>query len=69
MKRLACVIVAATVVSLTAYGTSKATPIAPIPGAATTNGDNIIRAYYYHRHYYRHRHYGYYGHRYHHRYY
>jgi len=67
MKRLACAIVAAMVVSIAAYGTSKATPIAPMPGAATTNSDNVIRAYYYHH---RH-HYGYYGHRYgyHHRYY
>jgi len=62
MKRLACVIVAATAISFAAYGASKATPIAPIPGAATTNGDNVIRAYYYHHHYYRHR--RYYGHRY-----
>ena len=67
MKRLACAIVAAMVVFIAAYGTSKATPIAPMPGAATTNSDNVIRAYYYHH---RH-HYGYYGHRYgyHHRYY
>ena len=65
MKRLACAIVAAMVVSIAAYGTSKATPIAPIPGAATTNSDNVIRAYYYHHHYYRHH--GYYGHRYYHR--
>ena len=67
MKRLACAIVAAMVVFIAAYGTSKATPIAPIPGAATTNSDNVIRAYYYHHHYYRHH--RYYGYRYHHRYY
>jgi hypothetical protein len=67
MKRLACAIVAAMVVFIAAYGTSKATPIAPISGAATTNGDNVIRAYYYHHRYYRHH--RYYGHRYHHRYY
>ena len=67
MKRLACAIVAAMVVFIAAYGTSKATPIAPIPGAATNNSDNVIRAYYYHHRYYRHH--RYYGHRYHHRYY
>jgi hypothetical protein len=69
MKRLACAIVAAMIVFIAAYGTSKATPIAAIQGAATTSSDKVIRAYYYHHHYYRHRHHGYYGHRYHHRYY
>jgi hypothetical protein len=55
MKRLAWAIVVALVVSMGAYQTSKAAPIAPIPEAANINSDNVIRAYYYHRHYYRHR--------------
>jgi hypothetical protein len=55
MKRLAWAIVVAMVVSMGAYQTSKAAPIAPIPEAANISSDNVIRAYYWHRHYYRHR--------------
>ena len=63
MKRVVFVIAVA-VASAAVCGTSTAAPIAPVPAAITDNTDNVIQAYYYHRHYYPHRWHGhYYGHR------
>jgi len=56
MKRVIYAISAAAIASAFTCATSNATPIAPISTAIVT--DNVIQAYYYHRHYYAHRYYG-----------
>ncbi len=49
--RIVCALVAAAVVSVAAYGTSNAAPIAPLPAAQTETGA-ITPVYYRHYHYY-----------------
>ncbi len=61
MKRVVLAIAIA-VASAAVCGTSNAAPIASVPAVAGT--DNVIQAYYYHRHYYPYRWNGhYYAHR------
>ncbi len=49
MVRTACVIAAAVVISAAAYGTSRATPIAPLAGVAQLGTDNdVTQVWYYH---------------------
>ncbi len=50
--RTVCALVAAAVISVAAYGTSNAAPIAPLPAAQTETGP-ITPVYYRHYHYYR----------------
>ncbi len=64
MKRVAFAAIAG-IALVAAYGTSKAAPIAPLPGAITANTENVVQAHYYRHHYYPYYHaHHYYHHRY-----
>jgi len=54
MKRTACALAVAAVLSIAAYGTSHAAPIAPLPGVRTQT-NNITQVYWYHHRWYPHR--------------
>jgi len=63
MKRAAFAIVIGGLASVAVCGTSNASPIAPLPAGAMDN-NNVVQAYYWHRHYYPyHWHHHYYLHR------
>ncbi len=55
MIRTICALAVAAVISMAAYGTSNAAPIAPLPAAQTETGA-ITPVHYRHYHYYYHRH-------------
>jgi hypothetical protein len=75
MKQAIIVIAVAAVAFGSVCIPSQAAPIAPVQSAVTSNGGNVILAYYYHGHYYRYHWHGHYypyywhGHYYRHRYY
>jgi hypothetical protein len=46
------IVFGAVVACVSVCGTSIAAPIAPVPIAVITKTDNVIQAYYYHKHYY-----------------
>ena len=60
MKQMVSALTVAIVAFIALCGTSNAAPIAPLPATVAANTNNVIQAYYYHRHYYPYRWHGHY---------